>query len=396
MSRAKGNLKYIESYCSGCGLCHSIYGYELLDDKKGFPTICQSKDDEKLKKICPVFYYEEEVKHDIWGTVQKALVGYSSNKNIRYKAASGGALTELCIYLLESNKVDGIIHTTFDSKDPTRTISCVSYTAEEIISRCGSRYSISVPLYNLNSLMKDGEKYAFVGKPCDVMALRRGIEVNSKLGKQIPYLLSFFCAGEPSVDAQNNLIKAIGTTKEKFSTITYRGNGWPGYTTVTEKDGNVLKMEYKNAWGKYLGRDIRNLCRFCMDGTGDAADIVCADFWYLDKDGAPDFSEHEGRNIIIARTEKGSEILDETVGKGRLMIEDDFTRKIDTEFHLYQPAQYKRKGTMESMIWAMKLCKKQAPKYSKSYLKKYASHIDRKVKNKFFIGTLKRILRGKI
>ena len=75
------------------------------------------------------------------------------------------------------------------------------------------------------------------------MALRRGIGVNSELGKRIPYLLSFFCAGEPSVNAQNNLLKAIGTTKEKFSTITYRGNGWPGMTTVTERDGNVLKME---------------------------------------------------------------------------------------------------------------------------------------------------------
>lgn len=396
MPSAKGNSKYIESYCSGCGLCNYIYGCELTNDKKGFPTICQSEKSEELKKICPVFYYGEDAKHDVWGTVQKALVGYSSNKLIRYKAASGGTLTELCVYLLESNLVDGIIHTTFDSNNQTKTISCVSYTAEEVCSRCGSRYCISVPLYDLNSLIKDGEKYAFVGKPCDVMALRRGIGINSELGKRIPYLLSFFCAGEPSVNAQNNLLKAIGTTKEKFSTITYRGNGWPGYTTVTERDGNVLTMEYKNAWGKYLGKDIRNLCRFCMDGTGDAADIVCADFWHLGIDGTPDFTEHEGRNIIITRTDTGTQILEGAISDGRLTIEDDFTGKIDTEFHLYQPSQYKRKCTMESMICAMKLCHKQAPEYSKSYLKKYANHIDYKIKYKFFIGTLKRILNGKI
>ncbi len=395
MSEEKIDPKYIQSYCSGCGLCHAMYGCELKEDKKGFPTIVDGNKAE-LRSICPVFYYEGAAKHDVWGKVKKALVGYSSDADVRFKAASGGALTELCIYLLESGKVTGILHTTYDPEDQTKTISCISYTADEVRSRCGSRYSISVPLYDLKELMKEGETYAFVGKPCDVMALRRGIAADPSLGEQIPYLLSFFCAGEPSVNAQDDLLTSIGTNREKFGAITYRGNGWPGYTTVTEKDGNVLRMEYKNAWGKYLGRDIRNLCRFCLDGTGDAADIVCADFWYLGADGTPDFSEHEGRNIIIARTKRGVEALDGAVDSQRLTIEEDFTSKVDTELKLYQPAQYKRKGTMGSMIRAMRLCRRKPPKYGKGYLKKYSSHIDGKVKREFFIGTMKRIIKGKI
>ena len=395
MSAEKIDPKYIQSYCSGCGLCHTMFGCELKEDKKGFPTVVNGNPAE-LKHICPVFYYEGAAKHDVWGRVKKALIGYSSDADVRFKAASGGALTELCVYLLESRKVTGIIHTTYDPADQTKTIACVSNTADEVRSRCGSRYSISVPLYDLQELMRDGETYAFVGKPCDVMALRRGIEVDPSLGERIPYLLSFFCAGEPSVNAQNDLLAAIGTNREKFDEITYRGNGWPGYTTVTEKVGNVLKMEYKNAWGKHLGRDIRNLCRFCLDGTGDAADIVCADFWYLGADGTPDFSEHEGRNIIIARTERGVEMLDGAVDSQSLTIEDDFTPKVDTELKLYQPAQYKRKGTMGSMIRAMRLCRRKPPKYGKEYLKKYGSHLDGKVKRKFFLGTVKRVLKGKI
>ena len=50
-----------------------------------------------------------------------------------------------------------------------------------------------------------------------------------------------------------------------------------------------------------------------MDGTGELADIVCADFWQLDNNNHPDFSEHEGRNIIIARNELGKQLLDATV-----------------------------------------------------------------------------------
>lgn len=396
MSSEKKDAKYIEQYCAGCGLCHSLYGCELKADAKGFPTVVAEGKEEELKKICPVFYYADEAAHDVWGAVLKALVGYSSDADVRYKAASGGALTELCIYLLESGKVNGILHTTYDPKDATKTISCVSYSAQEVRDRCGSRYSISVPLYELKKLMKDGETYAFVGKPCDVMALRRAMVVEPALREKIPYLLSFFCAGEPSVQAQEDLLKAIGTNRERFAGITYRGNGWPGYTTVTEQDGNVLTMEYKNAWGKHLGRDIRNLCRFCLDGTGDAADIVCADFWYLGQDGKPDFSEHEGRNIIIARTKAGVAALDGAVESKRLTITEDFTSKMDMEFQLYQPAQYKRKGTMRSMVRAMKLCRRKPPKYSKTYLKKYASHMDGKAKRQFFVGTVKRILKGKI
>lgn len=66
---------------------------------------------------------------------QSPHIGYSSNKKIRFKAASGGALTEICCYLLENKKVDAIIHTTYDPDDQTKTISCVSTTVEEVIHR---------------------------------------------------------------------------------------------------------------------------------------------------------------------------------------------------------------------------------------------------------------------
>lgn len=210
------------------------------------------------------------------------------------------------------------------------------------------------------------------------------------------YLLSFFCAGEPSVNAQDELLKKMGTSRQGCDTLVYRGNGWPGFTTVNTKDGRELKMEYKVAWGQYLGRDIRYICRFCMDGTGELADIVCADFWQLDNNNHPDFSEHEGRNIIIARNELGKQLLDATVKSGRINVEEDFTTKIDSEFYLYQPAQLKRKGTMKTTITAMKLCRRDTPKYSKSFLNKYASHVDLKVKFDFFIGIIKRVIKGRL
>lgn len=389
---------YIREYCTGCGLCHSAIGKELITEEHGFPYvhIKEGEDTGFFKNVCPVYYYENEKDQDVWGKVSKAFVGYSSDKYIRHKAASGGALTEICIYLLENKIIDGVIHVTYNAEDQTKTDNCISTTIDEIIARCGSRYSISVPLYDILEKLEPQKRYAFVGKPCDVMALRRYIHQNQALENQILYLLSFFCAGEPSRKAQENLLQGMGCSIEECESITYRGNGWPGFTTVKTKAGEQLKMEYKNSWGKYLGRDIRNICRFCLDGTGDAADIVCADFWHLDEQENPDFSEHEGRNIIISRNNKGTDLLNDVVNSGRLFIESDFTDKMESQFYKYQPAQYKRKGCMRSMILALKLCGRPTPRYNKSLMKKYASNLSFKLKKEYFIGTIKRVCRGKI
>ena len=390
--------EYISTFCTGCGLCHSVKKTKLECIKGGFPSaVIQDNEDLGFyKMVCPVFYYEGVLNHDVWGKIEKAYVGYSSNPVTRFNASSGGALTEICEYLLEKKAVDGIIHTTFDIDDPTQTITVVSSTVEEVRSRSGSRYSISVPLENILYIVEKGKKYAFVGKPCDVMALRRYFEINQQLKKQIKYLLSFFCAGEPSVDAQNNLLKNMGCEHGECSQLRYRGNGWPGYTTIVKKDGTEAKLEYKVAWGNYLGRDLRNVCRFCLDGTGDAADIVCADFWHLNDSGEPDFSEHEGRNIIISRNSKGSEVLDSVVKDGRIIQECDFTNKIFSDFHKYQPAQYKRKGSMKAVIAALRLFGRSVPNYNRDCLKYYSVHLQFKTRIHYFYGTIKRIIKGKL
>lgn len=384
-------------YCTGCGLCHSAIGTKMKNTSKGFP-VCDLKENENIEfyeKCCPVEYYKKANAPQIWGVVNKAIIGYAKEQNVRFQAASGGALTEIASFLLESGKVDAIIHTTFNPENPIESITCLSRTTEDVRKRCGSRYSISIPLKDILQLIDMKEKYAFIGKPCDVMALRQYINFNSELKTVFPFLLSFFCAGEPSVDAQKSLLKAMDCLLEECSSITYRGNGWPGFTTISCHNGKVEKMQYKDAWGKYLGRDIRNVCRFCLDGTGDFADIVCADFWHLTSDGKPDFSEHEGRNIIITRNKKSTDIVECAIQNGYITAEGDFTKEMST-FYKYQPHQYRRKTTMQSMIFALKIFGKSAPVYSKGYLHSLSACIGNKEKLRFFIGTVKRILRKKL
>lgn len=389
--------KYINKFCTGCGLCESCNLTTLKTIEKGFPNVILSKEDEvdRYKDICPVYYYRKKCTSGIWGEIKSSIVAYSSNSETRFKAASGGALTEICVYLLESHKVDGIIQTKYKEGAPTETVTCISLTPDEVRNCCGSRYSISSPLKDILSVIDKEKKYAFVGKPCDVMALRNYINKNENYKGIIPILLSFFCAGEPSADAQKALVERLGSDLLSCKSITYRGNGWPGYTTVERIDGTTEKLDYNTAWGQYLGRDIRYICRFCLDGTGEAADIVCADFWYLNEEGKPDFSEHEGRNIVIARSLLGSEILNNTISSGKLILEENYLEKMP-EFNTIQPHQYKRKSTMSSMIFAMRMCGKDVPIYSRSFLSQYSKHSSINEKMKAFYGTVKRIIQRRI
>jgi coenzyme F420 hydrogenase subunit beta len=389
-------IDYIRECCTGCGLCHSVNGVEFENDKRGFPIPhLKSIEGRGYESICPVFQYEGKVNEfKLWGEIKSAYSGYSNDPCVRHGASSGGALTELAIYLLASGTVDGVIHTGVSAVSPIMTETFCSTTKEDVISHMGSRYSISMPLFNIISNIDKHKRYAFIGKPCDVAALKRYMAKESVLNKQIIITMSFFCAGIPSIDANLALLERMGCHEKELKSFQYRGNGWPGYATAISTNGETYQIDYRTAWGDYLGRDVRNICRYCMDGIGELADIVCADLWYLDKNNKPDFSEHEGRNIIICRTDIANKVLLETVHTDRLIV-NDYMGEMD-KFYKIQTYQFERRVTMRYRILALKIFRKFAPNYDHKLLKEANKFATKEMNWKIFKGTVKRILKGKL
>lgn len=389
--------RYVE-YCTGCGLCKSACGVSFQVDEKGYPVPLLGKEHKEFcKKVCPAggaASAEMNAKQD-WGDYKGVYLGWSTNEEIRQKASSGGVLTALCCCVLETRKVDGIIQTRVSNNSVYGTEVVISRNKEDVMKCMGSRYSISSPLSEIKQLVKEGEVYAFVGKPCDASALRMYLKEDRQLKEQIKYIFSFFCAGQPSVNAQKKLLSELGCKSENECTkLQYRGNGWPGYATAIDKDGKEYTMSYTDSWGKILGRDIRKICRFCLDGIGEFADIACGDAWYLDKDGKPDFSEADGRNIIIARTTEGEQLVHDALESGYIVAED-YVKDIG-DLKEIQQYQYERKATMGSMVLAMALLGKRAPAYNRKVLREYARKVSVKKWIKKCLGTMKRVLNGKI
>ncbi|WP_242867833.1 Coenzyme F420 hydrogenase/dehydrogenase, beta subunit C-terminal domain [Clostridium sp. Marseille-P299] len=391
-------MDYFKEYCIGCGLCSAVKGQDFITDDKGFkrPDVKNLKDGvlDLFEQVCPV--HNNSLKKleigNIWGKREEVYLSYSRDSEIRHKASSGGVLTSLALYLLESGKVDSIIHTCVSEENPIETKTCISNTREEVLARCGSRYSISSPFFDCLNRLEENKKYAFIGKPCDVTALQNYFDINEEIKNKIPYTLSFFCAGIPSKVANESLLHQLGCHTE-CRYLNYRGNGWPGYTVAVNQEGKEHAMDYVTAWGKILGRDVHKFCRFCMDGIGERADISCGDAWFLTEELSPDFSEHEGRNVVFARSIKGRELFERAMLEGYLYAEKftDFNA-----LYRMQTYQFDRRTTMHVKVKAFDLLFKIRPSYSKAILKKYSKASSMKRKGRIFGGTVKRILMGRV
>lgn len=392
----KKDDKFIKKYCTGCGLCRDWNNTSLQEDADGFLSPTQESIENKdfFVRVCPSMGHQtKDMSEEIWGHEKAVFWGYSRNPRIRLLASSGGMLTEIAIYLLKKKRVDGILHIGCDPETPYKTRLCCSTNSEEICRNMGSRYTVSAPLRDLKDSIRDDKTYAFIGKPCDVAALKNLMEIKTELKERIPITLSFFCAGMPGYTANKKLINQLIGNKNCVS-LQYRGNGWPGKATAIADDGSVGEMEYEKSWGSILGRGTRPVCRFCIDGIGDLADISCADAWYLTAEKKPDFSEHPGRNLLYARSNVGREILesmqmDRTVFLG-------FCREHETLMRYMQPFQFRRRTTLRAMSLSMKLFGKQVPFYAPSLFKVWSRQGNGSAKRKIFLGTAKRILQKKI
>lgn len=392
-------IETCREYCTGCGLCGAVNNKKFTEDEKHFlyPNL-GIEDYELCKTVCPAAGNAVNNYSDgsIWGTIRHCCLGWSNDEYVRHRSSSGGVLTAVCSYLLENKLVDGIIQVKRDENDQRKTISVVSTTKEEVEACSGSRYTTSSPLTEITSQVQDGKKYAFVGKPCDVSALR--MLMNTKKyawTEQILYLFSFFCAGQPSLAANNKLLSELGCKDiRECRELNYRGNGWPGHASVSLKSGKTNEMDYEKSWMTILGRDVRKCCRFCADGTGEMADISCGDAWYLSADGKPDFEERPGRNVIFARTEKGEELLRLVIQASAISVENYEIEK--GALVKIQPYHYNRKASLSSLKLAAVLCRKKFPLYNGKKLEMFAKGFPLKSRIYRCVGTIKRIWSGVI
>ncbi|TKT75732.1 Coenzyme F420 hydrogenase/dehydrogenase, beta subunit C-terminal domain [Aquamicrobium sp. LC103] len=317
--------------CTGCGACESIAGRGSMRmglSPEGFmrPRLVgrlERATEERALAVCtgrsmPRPPAAEGPVHRIFGRILHMGRGHATDPTIRFRGATGGVLTALATFLIESGRVEGVLHVGTTREDPMATEPRLSSTRAEVLAASGSRYGPAAPLRMVGELLDAGRLFAFIGKPCDVATLRRMALTDPRIDRQVPYMLAMFCGGSPSIDATHNVVRRFGAEPSQVTAFRYRGHGWPGPTFVRTANGQEFRQTYDETWFSGLRYELMFRCKVCTDGISEHADVVAGDCWVMEN-GKPTHREvGDGWNIEIARTQRGAELLKAAITAGFL------------------------------------------------------------------------------
>lgn len=305
--------------CSGCGACvlagqATTMAIDGRGDLRPVPA-GHSRAAVPLAEYCPALVVrrparlvDQHVDRD-FGPWLRVWVAHATDLELRHRGSSGGALSALAAYLLDHGSPGAVV---MRSGPGTRTTGLVVRSAADVPETAASRYAPASALATLAEA--DDPNLAVVCRPCEASALR-SLRPDEE---RRPPVLSFFCAGVPSQWATDELVRALGADVDDVTDVRYRGNGWPGRFTVTDRAGRMWTTTYDDSWGHHLGRRLQDRCKICPDGVGESADVSAADLWEADERGYPVFADAPGRSLVIARTPRGVALVAGAVAAGYL------------------------------------------------------------------------------
>lgn len=323
--------------CTGCGACESLLGKDVLRmglSPEGFmrprrQRPLQDAEQQAVMRVCAGRSQSgpapsEVAPHRIFGTMLHLAKGHAVDPEIRFRSATGGILTALAVYLVESGEVDGILQIGVSSDNPLHNETRFNTTRAEIVASAGSRYGPTAPLKDVHTALDSGKRFAFVGKPCDVATLRNLAKVDPRVDRQIPYMLAMFCGGNPGMAATYNIVRRFGEDPRDVEEFRYRGHGWPGPTYVRTRQGREHSQTYDETWFSNLTYELMFRCKICADGIGEHADVVAGDAWVMEDGRASHGEAGDGWNMHIGRTRRGAELIARALAAGYIH-EEPFT-----------------------------------------------------------------------
>lgn len=397
--------------CIGCGLCQAVAGPDKVKAVKvtsgHIRPVAEAGLDhdavDRIYDVCPGTrvdglperLVDEGTRIDpVWGAHRSIVLAYAGDPAVRFEGSTSGVLTALGIYLLESKRVDFIFHTKTSKTEPTFGESTLSFSAGDVWEAAGSRYGPTATLVNIKDVLARGQPFAFIGKPCDIGALRNYARHDERVDRLVKYWLTLVCGGYMPPAAMNDFLKRYDIAPEDLTAFRYRGRGCPGPTRFETRQGLVKELRYTDFWGEdESGWSLPFRCKVCPDGIGESADIAVSDTW---PGGSPDPKTEDqdlGANAMIARTAAGQELLEAAIADGALGVDNPaLTPQQMTDF---QPHQMKKKYAVWARYEGLKAEGCTVPETRRLRLKHLADEMDDAFNTMQTDGTRKRVRDGK-
>ena len=254
-----------------------------------------------------------------WGPVRAIWEGYAADPAIRFAGSSGGVATALAAYCLEREGMAGALHIGSRPDAPYLNETRLSRDRDELLAAAGSRYAPASPCDRLDLVEAAPAPCVFIGKPCDVAAVRMARRVRPALDARVGLTIAVFCAGTPTTRGTLEMLRRLGVPDpDRLASVHYRGNGWPGRARARldgDPPGRERTLSYEQSWGEILQKHRQWRCYLCADHTGEFADVSVGDPWYRPTGDDP------GRSLVLARTEQGVRLVEAAIAAGALVLE---------------------------------------------------------------------------
>jgi coenzyme F420 hydrogenase subunit beta len=397
------NVSDIDAWrmCVGCGACAYICpegNISLVNvTQDGIrPRVAEGRCKEcgECLKVCPgisiAHTYDPQAAELIpgmstrWGPILEVWEGHASDADIRYKGSSGGLASALALYCIEKGGMHGVLHVGPHKYKPLENTTVVSTNRAQILERTGSRYSPASPCDGLEMIESAPAPCVFIGKPCDVTAVRKAQSIKPALDGKIGITIGIFCAGTPSTQGTLDLLHSLGIDPNRVEALRYRGKGWPGKFSVKLKGDERPReiLTYMDAWG-FVQKYRPYRCHLCPDATSEFADIACGDPWYRRIEAG-----EQGHSLVLVRTELGRKMLSGAIEFGAVKLK----RVNPSVLEASQRDMPLKRGAVWGRILAMKSFGIPSPTLNGFFLFKNWQRLTLKDKARSILGTARRIV----
>lgn len=292
---AEGNISIDLQVCIQCGKCF------LCCPGKSF-----SMEEWSMKLFGR--HYDAS---DVLGSFQSVWIAKAKEENIYRMAASGGVVTRLCVDLIDAGIANGAVAVRAKNGVPYEFEPFIAKTKEELIQASQSKY-VLIPVNRIIKEIKESnKKVVFVGLPCQIQGMRKAMENDSQLKKNIVVLISLFCGFNMEMAATDYLITQSRIAKADISELSYRHK--QGGETGFYVRGRTGKDFFVNKHGYTFMNLIYSpkRCWKCFDYSGEFADLSVGDAWDC----------KEGGSRVIVRTDVGKDVWEHSESRGTLETE---------------------------------------------------------------------------
>jgi coenzyme F420 hydrogenase subunit beta len=255
--------------------------------------------------------------------------GHVNEGDYRASGSSGGMTTWILKELFERKYIDGVIHVkkVINRTEPILFEYGVSKTLEEIIQNSKSKYYPVELSKCLNFVKENPGKYALVGIPSFITAIRLLSKIDDEIKNSIKFTIGLITEHQKSSKMTELFGWQVGIMPGKLKDIDYR------YKLPQSKGANysVKMIGQINGYEKTVIKNITELfgdnwrdgyfkvpaSDFTDDVFNETADVTLGDAWI-----PPYNNDNGGNNIVISRNEIIQSIIYAGINSKKIVLDE--------------------------------------------------------------------------